>query len=110
MLQANITTGSVHIFRENGKNYLELDPAFKTSNLGPDLYVILHRSDNVLASSQPPAYPLKASDYVTLNRLQKYSGAQRYPLADNSKLANYQSVVIWCRTFNATFGTAKLDN
>ncbi len=104
------TTGSVRIFRENDKNYLELDRAFKTSNLGPDLYVILHRADDVLASTQPPAYPLKAGDYVTLGRLQKYSGAQRYPIADNIKLANYQSVVIWCRTFNATFGTAKLNN
>lgn len=104
------TTGSARIVSENGKNYLELDAAFKTSNLGPDLYVILHRSDDVLASTQPPAYPLKTGDYVILGRLQNYSGAQRYAIADNIKLANYQSVVIWCRTFNATFGTAKLNN
>lgn len=104
------TTGSARIISENGKNYLELDADFKTSNLGPDLYVILHRSDDVLASTQPPAYPLKAGDYVILGRLQNYSGAQRYVIASNIKLANYQSAVIWCRQFNATFGTAKLSN
>lgn len=104
------TSGSARIISENGKNYLELDADFKTSNLGPDLYVILHRSDDVLASTKPPAYPLKAGDYVVLSRLQNYSGAQRYAIASNIDLANYQSAVIWCRLFNATFGTAQLSN
>lgn len=104
------TTGSVRIVQENGKNYLELDKSFKTSNLGPDLYVLLHRSDNVLATTKQPAYSLKTGDYVVLSRLQKYSGAQRYAIASNINPANYQSAVIWCRLFNATFGTAKLSN
>jgi hypothetical protein len=104
------TTGSVRIFSENGKTYLELDQAFTTSSSGPDLYIILHRSDNVLASSQPPAYPLKEADYVTVARLQKYSGSQRYAIPQNIKLENYQSAVIWCRSFNATFGTAKFSS
>jgi len=104
------TTGGARIISENGKNYLGLDANFKTSNLGPDLYVILHRSNDVLASTKPPAYPLKAGDYVVLGRLQNYNGAQRYAIASNIDLANYQSAVIWCRLFNATFGTAKLSN
>ncbi len=104
------TTGSIRIFSENGKTYLELDQAFTTSSSGPDLYVILHRSDNVLVSSQPPAYPLKEADYITVGRLQKYSGSQRYAIPQNIKLENYQSAVIWCRSFNATFGTAKLSS
>ena len=103
------TTGGARIIRENGKNYLELDKTFQTSNLGPDLYVILHRSEDVLATTQPPGYPLKTGDYVILGRLQKYNGAQRYAIASNINLANYQSAVIWCRQFNATFGAAKLS-
>lgn len=103
------TTGGARIVRENGRNYLELDKTFKTSPSGPDLFVILHRSDDVLATTQPPVYPLKTGDYVILARLQNYSGAQRYPIASNINLANYQSAVIWCRQFNATFGTAKLN-
>ncbi len=104
------TVGNARIYRENGKNYLELAENFKTSNLGPDLYVILHRSNNVLASTSPPAYPLKAADYVIVSRLQKYSGSQRYLIPENIKLENYQSAVIWCRLFNATFGTAKFSS
>lgn len=102
------TSGKARIYRENGKNYLELDEKFETSNLGPDLYVILHRSNNVLATTSPPAYSLKAADYVIISRLQKYSGSQRYLIPNNINLENYKSAVIWCRLFNATFGTAEL--
>lgn len=102
------TTGGVRIFTLDGKTYLELDKAFNTSNLGPDLYVILHRSADVLASTSPPAYPIKEADYVLIDRLQKYTGSQLYAVPKNIKLENYQSAVIWCRQFNATFGTAKL--
>lgn len=104
------TVGKVRIFRENGKNYLELDATFKTSNLGPDLYIVLHHSEHVLVSTSPPAYPIQEADYVIVSRLQKYSGNQHYAIPQNIQLENYQSAVIWCRQFNATFGTAKLGN
>ena len=104
------TTGAVRIFTLDSKTYLELDKAFTTSSSGPNLYIILHRSDNVLSTTSPPAYPLKEGDYVTVAPLQKYNGNQRYLIPANIKLENYQSAVIWCRPFNATFGTAKLSN
>lgn len=103
------TKGTVRIVTENGKRFLELDQAFNTSTSGPDLYVILHRADDVLKSTKPPAYPLQEQDYAIVGRLQKYNGAQRYSIPDNIKLEDYQSAVIWCRMFNATFGTAKLN-
>ncbi|EKQ66864.1 Electron transfer DM13 [Leptolyngbyaceae cyanobacterium JSC-12] len=103
------TQGTARIISQNGKNFLELDQTFKTSEMGPDLVVILHRSSNVLASTKPPAYPLKTGDYVLLAPLQKFSGAQRYAIPANVNLANYQSAAIWCRKFNATFGAAKLN-
>lgn len=37
------------------------------------------------------------------------SGAQRYALADNVNLADFRSVAVWCRKFNATFGYAPLS-
>jgi hypothetical protein len=104
------TEGTARVFTENGKSYLELAQAFKTSDMGPDLYVILHRSDDVLGSTKPPSYPLQEQDYVILGRLQKFSGAQSYPIADNINLADYKSAAIWCRKFNATFGTAKFNS
>lgn len=104
------TEGTVHIVTQNGKPILELDQAFKTFDMGPDLVVILHRSDDVLGSTKPPSYPLQAGDYAILAPLQKFSGAQSYPIPENINLEDYKSAVIWCRQFNATFGTARLSD
>jgi Electron transfer DM13 len=102
------TQGTARIIAQNGKLFLELGQGFKTSSQGPDLVVILHRSSNVLGSTKPPAYPLKAGDYVFLAPLQKFSGAQRYAIPTTVNVAAYKSAAIWCRKFNATFGAAKL--
>ncbi|MBD2773616.1 DM13 domain-containing protein [Iningainema tapete] len=93
------TQGKARIITENGKRYLEFDQSFKSNN-GPDLFVILHRSD------APPTYGVKKQDYISIARLQKTSGTQRYALPNNVNLANFKSVAIWCRRFNATFGYA----
>jgi hypothetical protein len=103
------TQGQVRIVTENGKSFLELDREFKTSTSGPDLVVVLHRSNNVLGSTKPPAYPLKEGEYVVLAPLQKFNGAQRYSIPAEVDLKNFQSAVIWCRKFNATFGAATLS-
>jgi hypothetical protein len=76
--------------------------------LGPDLVVILHRSEDVIGSTTPPAYPINEGDYVVLAPLQQFKGAQSYPIPDTINLADYRSVGIWCRKFNATFGAAAL--
>lgn len=104
------TEGTARIVTRNGKPVIELDQAFKTFDMGPDLVVILHRSDDVLGSTKPPSYPLQEGDYVLLAPLQKFTGAQSYPIPENVNLVDYQSAVIWCRKFNATFGTARLSN
>ena len=100
------TQGTARIVLKNGKPSLELDQSFKTSDQGPDLVVILHRSGNVLSSTKPPSYPIKQSDYVILAPLKKFSGAQSYSIPNNINLADYKSAAIWCRKFNATFGVA----
>lgn len=102
------TSGTVRLVTQDGKSSLELERNFKTSTSGPDLVVILHRSNNVLGSTQPPAYPIKEGDYVVLAPLKKFSGAQSYTIPESINLADYQSVAIWCRKFNATFGAAVL--
>jgi Electron transfer DM13 len=81
------------------RHFLVLDNSFKTDP-GPDLYVVLHRSN------QPQTYNSK--DYVILERLQKVSGQQQYAIPSTINLSEYQSVVIWCRQFNVTFGYAPL--
>lgn len=95
------TTGTAKIVMDNGKRYLELNSAFKT-DAGPDLYVLLHRS------SKPESYDAKS--YVSLGRLVKVRGQQRYEIPANVDLKAMRSAVIWCRQFNATFGYASLSN
>ncbi|MBD2354875.1 DM13 domain-containing protein [Tolypothrix sp. FACHB-123] len=95
------TQGKVQVITEQGKRYLEFDGDFKTDK-GPDLYVILYRSD------APPKSGIKEKDYVSLARLQKTSGTQRYAVPETVKLGEFKSVAIWCRKFNATFGYASL--
>ncbi|WP_026104441.1 DM13 domain-containing protein [Anabaena sp. PCC 7108] len=104
------TQGKVRITTKNGKSFLELENSFKTSESGPDLVVILHRSNNVINSTKPPSYSLKKGDYIVLAPLQKYSGAQTYSIPENINLLNYKSAAIWCRKFNATFGAANLSS
>ena len=97
------TNGTAQIVTRDGKQVLELDQAFETSSQGPDLYVILYRTE------APPA-SIKEGSYVNLGRLQKFKGAQSYLIPDTLKLEDYKAVSIWCRQFNATFGYAALKN
>jgi ABC-type Fe3+-hydroxamate transport system substrate-binding protein len=95
------TQGTASIVTENGQNYLVLDDTFKTGD-GPDVFVLLHKED------VPKSYP--ESDYVSLGMLQKTSGTQRYLIPTTANVADFRSVVIWCRQFSATFGYASLGN
>ncbi len=101
------TQGTVRLINENGQHYVELADNFQT-NPGPDLFVILHRSDDVIGSTVPPAYPIREGDYVTIAPLQQVSGTQRYDLPASLNVDDYASVAIWCRQFNAIFGSASL--
>jgi hypothetical protein len=103
------TQGIARITNKDGKSFIELDQSFKTSESGPDLVVILHRSDNIINLTKPPSYPLKKGDYIIVAPLQKYSGTQTYPIPENINLGDYKSAAIWCRKFNATFGAATLS-
>ena len=98
--QDHPTTGPAKIITENGKRYLELDKAFSTAT-GPDVNIILHRRNQVPVN-------VSEEDYITLAPLQSFQGKQRYAIPDSLNLDNYQSVAIWCRKFNVTFGYASL--
>lgn len=102
------TEGTVRIKMVNGKRVLELDSTFRTSSMGPDLVVALHRSEDVISITQPPAYAIQKGDYVVLAPLQNFTGAQTYEIPNSVVLENFKSAIIWCRRFNATFGAATL--
>ncbi|MBD2296254.1 DM13 domain-containing protein [Anabaena sphaerica FACHB-251] len=94
------TQGKVSVISDNGISYLQFNQSFKTDS-GPDLVVILHRG-NV------PSKSLKEQEYVSVAKLQNIKGSQRYALPKNVNLADFNSVAIWCRKFNVTFGYASL--
>ena len=94
------TSGTAQITSKNGKKYLKFDSSFQ-SDSGPDLFVILHRQDS------PKSYA--KANYVNLGRLKKVSGQQMYLIPSGVDVAQFKSVVIWCRKFNATFGFAPLN-
>ncbi|PSB00774.1 DM13 domain-containing protein [Merismopedia glauca] len=102
------TAGTVRLVTQNGKSSLQLESNFNSST-GPDLVVILHKSPNILGSTQPPNYPLPDSNYVILAPLKRSKGAQSYNIPSNINLGAYKSVAIWCRRYNATFGAAVLN-
>ncbi|MEL6601979.1 MAG: DM13 domain-containing protein [Cyanobacteria bacterium J06614_10] len=93
------TSGNAKIVEVDGQRYLEFDEAF-SSDSGPDLFVLLHRE------AEPQSY--SQEDYVSLGRIQSFSGAQRYAIPEDVNLSDFQSAVIWCRQFNVTFGYATL--
>ncbi len=96
------TKGTASIITENGKKYIQFDDKFKSDN-GPDLFVILHKDD------QLPITGIKEADYTTIAALKSTNGAQKYEIPENVDVANFKSVAIWCRKFNATFGYAVLS-
>lgn len=103
------TNGKASIIQENGTYFIELDQTFKTSENGPDLFVILHRSPNILNVSKPPDYAIAEGDYALIAPLKSFNGKQRYAIPKDIQIDNYQSIAVWCRKFNATFGFAPLS-
>jgi hypothetical protein len=97
------TTGTARIVTEGGHRYLELDAAFSTGDMGPDLHVLLD------SATQPPKSYDNLGSPINLGKLNSFTGAQRYPIPDSVDVANIRTAVIWCRTANATFGYAPLN-
>ncbi len=102
------TRGVATISNRNGQNVIEFDSSFRTDS-GPDLFVILHRSNDIVGTSRPPAYPINEGDYIAIAPLKSTTGQQTYPLPSNINPSEYRSVAVWCRQFNATFGAAFLS-
>ena len=92
---------------DEGTPIIYFDNEFQTAS-GPDLVVVLHISKDVLGNTSPPAYALQEGEYVEISPLKANQGEQKYSIPAAIIFENYNSIAIWCRTFNATFGSAAL--
>ncbi len=84
----------------DGSQILRLED-FSADN-GPDLFVALSSSDN------PDRDGLRNTEWLQLEALKGNQGNQNYALPAELDLAQYRSVVIWCRAFDIVFGYAVL--
>jgi hypothetical protein len=99
------TSGRATIYKAaDGTRYLRLSD-FKTSN-GPDVHVVLVRAEDRQLGQEIVKGEL---DHVELGALRGNQGDQNYDLPAAADLNKYQAVAIYCETFHALFGVAKLE-
>lgn len=101
---AHETKGAATVFQlADGKKTLRLTN-FATSN-GPDVHVYL-----VAATDAKDNDSVTKAGFVDLGSLKGNIGDQNYDLPENTDLAKYRAVTIWCKRFSVNFGTAPLTN
>jgi hypothetical protein len=94
---AHKTSGTANVIEVSANEvYVRFEDDFKTTN-GPDLYVWLTKDGNV------------DNGYVDLGTLKGNIGSQNYLVPVGTDLAEYSSVLIWCKAFAVLFGSAILD-
>jgi Electron transfer DM13 len=103
--KAHQTSGRATIYkRPDGKLYLRLTD-FTTSN-GPDVHVVLARSDDKGLEQEIVKGGL---DDVELGPLKGNQGDQNYDLPTSADLNQYRAIVVYCERFHAVFGLATLE-
>lgn len=103
--KAHETSGRATIYKSSdGQEYLRLSD-FTTSN-GPDVHVVLARSDDKSLSEKIVNGQL---DDVELGSLKGNQGDQNYDLPASVDLQKYNAVVIYCERFHAVFGVGRLE-
>jgi hypothetical protein len=103
--KAHQTSGRATIYKSpDGKLYLRLSD-FTTSN-GPDVHIVLARSDD-----KNLEYDLVKGnlDDIELGTLKGNQGDQNYSLPTSTNLNDYRAVVVYCERFHAVFGLARLQ-
>lgn len=92
--------GTIYIQPDGkGDHYLVFKNDFETV-MAPDLRVILHKQIIPQDYSQNNA--------LDLAPLGNIKGQRMYKLPRGVDFTHYQSIIVWCRQFNVTFGTAAL--
>jgi hypothetical protein len=103
--KAHPTSGRATIYGgAGGVQYVRLTD-FTTSN-GPDVHVVLARSDDKALSQNIVTGQL---DEVEIGVLKGNQGDQNYYLPASLDLKKYNVVVVYCERFHAIFGVGRLE-
>lgn len=94
--------GTATLVEVGEKTFVRFEEDFDVQN-GPDLVVYLSEHP---ASGDGETF---AEDFVSLGGLKGNRGSQNYEVPQGADLADYQSVVIWCRRFTVGFAVAPLQ-
>ncbi|MXW41387.1 MAG: DM13 domain-containing protein [Synechococcus sp. SB0668_bin_15] len=100
--------GTFKIYKHGDAAMVHLSEDFATNTGAPDLYLVIGNTANPIADKEFP-YPLDESEYVTVAALDSATGAQDYELPADIDLSEDNSVVVWCKKFNATMSYAPLE-
>jgi hypothetical protein len=92
--------GTATVYRVGEGAVLRLE-SFKVTN-GPDLYVILTKH------AAPRSRADVMQGYLEIGKLKGNIGSQNYTLPREASLAEYRTVVIYCKPFHVVFATAPL--
>ncbi len=82
------------VTHDDWSQVLQFDDNFKSTS-GPDVYVYLASDD-------------RASEFVSLGKIQSSDGSQEYVIPPGTDLNKYNKILIWCQSFGVLFGTADL--
>ncbi len=93
--------GTATVYRVGGDLILRFE-AFKSTN-GPDLHVLLAKH------AEPRSSADIKEGYIEVAKLKGNIGSQNYSLPKDINLADYRTVVIYCKPFHVVFSTAPLQ-
>ena len=86
---------------------LRFSDDFKVST-GPDLVVALSGASDLTADYVTFSNSVANSPYLKLGPLASPSGAQEYVVPSGADLSLYNTVVVWCQSFDVAFAAAPL--
>jgi len=103
--KAHQTSGRATIYKSpDGMQYLRLTDF--TTSTGPDVHVLLVRTDDKALDQEIVKGEL---EHVELGTLKGNQGDQNYDLPAAADLNKYQAVAIYCERLHAIFGVARLE-
>jgi Electron transfer DM13 len=96
-------SGTAKLLRQPNGTYTIRLENFVTEN-GPLLEVYLSSAVKPTSSTS-----VSSSSNINLGVLKSTNGSQNYAVPANVDVAQYKSVVIWCKTFSVNFISAALE-